>query len=223
MTEKELRNRVVTVAQSYLGVKEGTTQHQLIIDTYNSYTPHPRGYKVTYTDAWCAAFVSAVGIKTGLTRIMPVECSCAELLKLYKERGRWIEDDEYIPGPGDLILYDWQDTGVGDNRGAPDHVGIVEKVTNNKTISVIEGNYSDMVKRRMLAVDSRSIRGYCCPDYASICPKSVQEITVENAVKDIGLASPEYWIQVLEGQRTASANNIRALMDKYHAALAKKK
>ena len=75
----------------------------------------------------------------------------------------------------------------------------------------------------MIAVDSRSIRGYCCPDYASICPKSAQEVTVENAVKDIGLTSPEYWLQVLEGQRTASANNIRTLMDKYHAALAKKK
>lgn len=223
MTEKELRNRVVTVAQSWLGVKEGTTQHQLIIDTYNSYLPLPRGYKVTYTDSWCAAFVSAVGIKTGMTRIMPVECSCAELLKLYQARGRWVEDDGYIPSPGDLILYDWQDTGVGDNRGAPDHVGIVEKVTNGKTISVIEGNYSDMVKRRMLAVDSRSIRGYCCPDYGSICQKSVQEVTVDNAVKDIGLTSPDYWLEVLEGQRTASANNIRALMDKYHAALAKKK
>ena len=89
----------------------------------------------------------------------------------------------------------------------------------NKTISVIEGNYSDMVKRRMLAVDSRSIRGYCCPDYASICPKSAQEVTVENAVKDIGLTSPDYWLQVLEGQRTASAANVKSLMVKYHQAV----
>lgn len=33
--------------------------------------------------------------------------------------------------------------------------------------SIIEGNYSHMVKRRTLAVNGKYIRGYCLPDYAS--------------------------------------------------------
>lgn len=221
MTEKELRNRVVTISQTYLGVHEGSEQHKAIVDTYNDRIPLPRGYRVKYTDPWCATFVSAVAIKAGLTNIIPVECSCAELIRLAGQIGSWAEDDAHVPSPGDLILYDWQDTGVGDNRGAPDHVGIVEKVTNGKTIYIIEGNYSNMVKRRMLAVDSRSIRGYICPKYSSIATKSPEEITVDNAVKDIGINSPDYWLSVLRGEQTASGSNIKKLMDKYHAAIGK--
>lgn len=44
--------------------------------------------------------------------------------------------------------------------------------------------------------------------------------TVENAVEEIGMDSPEYWLDVIEGRREASAANVQALMDKYHAALA---
>ena len=47
------------------------------------------------------------------------------------------------------------------------------------------------------------------------------DITVANAVQDIGLNSPEYWDAVLRGTKTASGANIKALMDKYHAAMTK--
>ena len=221
MTERDLRQKVVSIAQCWLGTKEGSGGHHAIIDTYNGYTPRPRGYKVTYKDSWCAAFVSAVAIKAGLTAIMPVECSCGELLKLYKARGRWVENDAYVPSPGDLILYDWQDTGIGDCTGAPDHVGLVEQVT-GKTVTVIEGNYNDMVGRRILAADSRSIRGYCCPDYASRAAKSPEEVTVTNTVSDGVVTMPDYWLAVLRGERTASAANVKALMDKYHEALGRR-
>lgn len=63
-------------------------------------------------------------------------------------------------------MYDWQDTGKGDNTGGADHVGIVEKVVGN-TITIIEGNKGEAVARRTLAVNGRYIRGYCLPDYAS--------------------------------------------------------
>lgn len=48
------------------------------------------------------------------------------------------------------------------------------------------------------------------------------EATVQNAVKDIGLNSPNLWKEILQGKKTATAGNIKALMDKYHAALVKK-
>ncbi len=219
MNETEIRQKVVTIAQTYLGVYEGSEQHKAIVDTYNERTPLPRGYRVKYTDAWCATFTSAVAIKAGVAAIVPIECSCSELIRLAKQAGTWVEDDAHVPEPADLILYDWQDDGKGDCTGAPDHVGIVERVTNGKTLTIIEGNYKDAVTRRMLTVDSRSIRGYICPRYSVAATKDPEEITVQNAVKDIGLTSPDYWLAVLRGERAASARNIKSLMDKYHKAL----
>ena len=78
--------------------------------------------------------------------------------------GIWVESDSYVPSPGDYIFYDWDDNGIGDNRGDSDHVGIVEKVSDG-LIYVIEGNYSNAVKRRTLAVNGRYIRGYGVPKY----------------------------------------------------------
>lgn len=65
MTEKELRAKVVSIAEKYLGCKESNGSHRKIIDLYNSHKPLARGYPVKYTDAWCATFVSAVFIEAG--------------------------------------------------------------------------------------------------------------------------------------------------------------
>ena len=70
--------------------------------------------------------MSAVFIEAGLTEIAPTECGCGAMINLYKKIGRWEENDAYIPSPGDVVMYDWQDNGVGDNTGAADHVGIVK-------------------------------------------------------------------------------------------------
>ena len=67
MTEKELRQKVVDTAVSYLGCKEANGSHRKIIDLYNSHKPLARGYAVKYTDAWCSTFASAVAIACGLT------------------------------------------------------------------------------------------------------------------------------------------------------------
>ncbi|MCD8013293.1 MAG: phage tail tip lysozyme [Lachnospiraceae bacterium] len=159
-----LRSKVVAQAKAWLGCNESDGSHKAIIDVYNSHTPLARGYKVQYTDAWCATFVSAVAIKLGYTDIMPTECGCDKMIALYQGLGRWKEDDSYVPDAGDIIFYDWQDSGSGDNTGSSDHVGIVEKVSGS-TITVIEGNYSDSVKRRTLQVNGKYIRGFGLPKY----------------------------------------------------------
>lgn len=158
------RSAVVALVQSWIGKKESDGSHKSIIDIYNTYTPHPRGYKLQYTDAWCAGMVSALAIKLGYTDIMPVECSCYYLIEAAKKMGIWQEKDSYVPSPADLMLYDWEDSGSGDNTGNPDHVGVVEKVSGT-TITVIEGNYSNSVKRRTMQVNGKYIRGFICPKY----------------------------------------------------------
>lgn len=161
------RSVVVNILLSWKDAKEGSARHKEIIDLYNTLSPLPRGYKVTYTDAWCAATWSAAAAKAGYTAIMPVECSCYYLIEAAKEMGIWQENDAYIPDPGDAVLYDWDD-GVNyattDNTGAPEHVGGVWKVEGN-TIYVIEGNKNDAVGVRELKVNGRYIRGFICPKY----------------------------------------------------------
>lgn len=161
------RNEVVGLAQSWIGKKESDGSFKFIIDIYNSKTPLPRGYKLKYTDSWCAGTMSALAIKLGYTDIMPVECSCGQMIELAKKMGIWQENDSYIPLPADEILYDWDDNGVGDNTGWPDHIGLVEKVENG-IITVIEGNYSDSVKRRNIAVNGKYIRGFITPRYDDV-------------------------------------------------------
>lgn len=166
MKGQKLRENVVSIAQGYIGYNERDGSYKKIIDLYNSHKPLARGYVVKYTDAWCSTFASAVAIEAGLTDIIPTECGCEKHIELFKKLGSWQEKDDYVPKPGDYIFYDWQDTGVGDDTGAADHVGIVEKVV-GQTITVIEGNYSNAVRRRTIAVNGRYIRGYGVPNYAS--------------------------------------------------------
>lgn len=166
MNEKNLRQNFVNTACSYSGCNEADGSHQLIIDMYNSITPLPRGYKLSYSDPWCAAFVSAMAKLCGLLDIIFAECGCGRMIDKFKAAGRWMENDGYKPQEGDIIFYDWQDSGSGDNTGEPDHVGIIVSVS-GLTIKVIEGNISDKVGYRNIVVDAKYIRGYGLPDYAA--------------------------------------------------------
>lgn len=165
MTEKQLREKVVNTAVAWLGCKEADGSHRKIIDTYNSHKPLARGYAVKYTDAWCSTFVSAVAIAAEVTDILPTECGCEKHTELFKALGRWMENDAYVPAVGDVIFYDWQDTGAGDTTGYADHVGIVASVSGGM-MKIIEGNISNAVGYRNIAVNAKYIRGYGIPDYA---------------------------------------------------------
>ena len=166
MTENEIRQKVVSTALAWLGTRENTAKHQEMLDIYNSQRPLPRGTRMLASWPWCAAFVSTVSLQLGLRDIMPTECGCPSMVRLYQELGRWVEDDAYIPSPGDVVFYDWQDTGYGDNVGHPDHVGIVLDC-DGQTMTIIEGNNANAVNKRVLAVNDRFIRGFGIPDFAS--------------------------------------------------------
>lgn len=157
-------SKVVKQAKEWLGKKESNGSFKVIIDLYNSQKQLPVGYKVKYTDEWCATFVSAVAVKLGYTDIIPTECSCDRMIALFKKMGCWIENEDRTPAAGDIIFYDWQDNGVGDNKGSSDHVGIVEKVSGGQ-IHVIEGNKGQAVARRYLKINGKFIRGYGVPKY----------------------------------------------------------
>lgn len=205
-------NKVIEQARAWLGKKESDGTHKEIIDTYNKHKPLARGYKVKYTDAWCATFVSAVAIKLGYTSIIPTECSCGKMIALLQNAGVWVENDAHTPSSGDIIFYDFDDSGRGDNTGWADHVGIVETVANG-VITVIEGNLNNSVARREIAVNARYIRGYGVPKYTKEKPAPVVEYypqykgntkSIVDALKSIGVNST-----YAHRKKIAAKNNIK--------------
>lgn len=166
MTAQDLRAEVVAQARSWVGLKEADGSHRDIINIYNAIRPLPRGYRMSYSDPWCAAFVSAVGARCAMTAVILPECSCDAMIALYKARGRWAEEDNSPAKPGDLIFYDWDDSGVGDCTGSADHVGIIVEES-GYYYKIVEGNKNDAVGYRTIAKDSRFIRGFALPDYAA--------------------------------------------------------
>ena len=176
--------KLVEQARKWLGRKEADGSFREIVDLYNSHTPLARGYRVKYTDSWCAVFVSAAAIACGCTELIPTECSCGRMIQLMQEKGIWEENDAYSPRPGDIIFYDWQDSGKGDNTGWPEHVGIVES-TENGQITVIEGNLNNSVSRRKLAVNGRYIRGYGVPKYEADKPAETPQKSLDEVAKEV--------------------------------------
>lgn len=166
-------SELIKVLQSWVGKKEKDGSHKVIIDIYNGRKPLPRNYKVTYKDSWCATAMGALAIQCNATDIIPIECSCGEMIKLAQKMGIWVENENRVPAVGEIILYDWDDKtnfAATDNTGWPEHVGMVEKVVGNK-ITVIEGNISDAVGCRTIDVNGRYIRGYIVPKYeAEVAP-----------------------------------------------------
>ena len=204
MTENQLRSNVVSIMKGWLGWSEANGKHKKIVDIYNNHKPLARGYKVQYTDEWCATAVSAAFIKAGLTDIGFTECSCNRMIDLYKAKGRWEERDSYVPKIGDILMYDWQDNGIGDNVGSADHVGLVAAI-NGTRLTIIEGNKNESVSYRSINANGKYIRGYCLPDYASKASKPVEIVSTSTYskaafVRDIqkafgatvdGIAGPE--------------------------------
>ena len=197
---------LIAQAKVWIGCKESDGSHKKIIDVYNSHKPLARGYAVKYTDAWCATFVSACAIKTGMTDIIPTECGCGQMVKLFQNLGEWNESDSRTPNPGDIIFYDWDDKGSGDNKGNPDHVGIVEKVSGS-AITVIEGNKNDAVGRRTIQVNGRYIRGYGVPKYSGSASGSNTANSSSGASSSgTGLSKIPQWV----GKVTATCLNVRS-------------
>jgi hypothetical protein len=149
------RYDAVTQARSWVGAKESNGSHKKIIDVFNDYNPSCG--KIGYSTPWCAAFVSAVAIKTNTTDIIPVHSYCPTMLARFKDKSF---KKKYKPQGGDVVFYDWNRNKV------PDHVGMIESVS-GKNVTAIEGNYSDRVKRRTFKKGYSCLLAYGLPDYST--------------------------------------------------------
>ena len=223
MTENQLRSNVVSIMKGWLGWSEANGKHKKIVDIYNNHKPLARGYKVQYTDEWCATAVSAAFIKAGLTDIGFTECSCNRMIDLYKTKGRWEESDSYAPKIGDILMYDWQDNGIGDNVGSADHVGLIAAI-NGTRLTIIEGNKNESVSYRSINANGKYIRGYCLPDYASKASKPVEIVSTSTYskaafVRDIQKAFGATVDGIAGSETLNSTITLSAILNRKHEAI----
>jgi len=185
------RKRIISVAESYIGidVKPGSAARRDIVNSFN--TVRPQGYTAHVIDDWCAEFVTACAIiafgKKKANTYFPLSASCPVMIKVAKAKSIWKEKDSFKPLPGDFVLFDWDDPGRGgDNRGTPNHVGIVQKVEDGD-IYTIEGNFHDKVGIREFPVNWRYIRGFVRPLYEqfSISEKTQRKLSENDVIKAV--------------------------------------
>ena len=179
---------ILDIMRSWIGYSEANGRYMEILNTYNSHKPLARGYAIKPSDEWCDATVSACAIKAGAVDLIGTEVGVEQHVKIFKEKGIWIEDGTITPQAGDIIVFNWNDN-VQPNDGWSDHIGYVEYVENG-TITTIEGNMNGRVGRRNLRVGHGNIRGFARPRYAQSSSKPVQP-SKPQAQKDITTIAKE--------------------------------
>ena len=161
----ETINNFIAVAERFLGVREGTPQHSIILALYNSSKPSSE-YQMGPNDPWCAAFVGAVSGGCGLQNVIPVSAHCGRLEEALKKTGAVCTT---TPARGDIALFDWNGDGKYD-----DHVGIVTEVL-GVNITTIEGNRNDAVAYRTFSPGSTPVKFYH-PNWEGAPVKSTETV-----------------------------------------------
>lgn len=160
----------------YLGIKEGGLEHNEIVKAYNTLQGRPeglpRGIKAVMDYDWCAIFAAGQAHAMGLTDAYPMEMSCSKIIEIAKDMGIWIEDDSYIPVPGDWCIFAWKGQEGQENTLAPNHIGAVY-FSDGEIFLTVEGNKGDTVGTRALQVGDKRIRGFVHPDFSVCIGKSI--------------------------------------------------
>lgn len=153
---KKTAKNYIANCEKYLGCKESNGSHKKIIDIFNS--SKLKTFSVSYSDAWCAAFISAMAVETGMDKLIPISANCDEMYKKGTIMGISIPKSRWFPKVGDIIFYDWN------VNGELDHVGAVKSVNCNG-ITVIEGNKNDSVAYRDINYKNATITKILRPRY----------------------------------------------------------
>jgi peptidoglycan hydrolase-like protein with peptidoglycan-binding domain len=117
-----------------------------------------------FDGAWCDMSIS---YEAAHSDNLPAVCGkfayTVAHAQAFRSRGRW----HYGLGgarPGDVVFFDWSGT---QSIAAIDHVGLIEAVHSNGTVTTLEGNTSDVFQRRKR---SACIVGYGRPAYGDAAP-----------------------------------------------------
>ncbi|MCQ2546129.1 MAG: CHAP domain-containing protein [Clostridia bacterium] len=207
--DKWTREGVIALAKSYYGIRENSSKHRDIVNTFNS----ARKGAIGYWDPWCAAFVSAIEIKAGNSSLIPLGSYCPTMLSKFKKK---TYSKTYRPKTADVIFFDWNWNRV------PDHVGFVDNYNSTTDkITTIEGNCSDTVKCRTFKRGQYSfLLAYGLPAYSGPTgvnykepkkPEPQPEEQIEKA--DNAVSETEVQDAVSEAQGQDDYDRVVALAD----------
>ena len=146
---------MITQARKLLGTTEQPpgSNHNLVTVWYG------------FDGPWCDMSVSyEAGHSDNLPAVFGKFAYTVAHATAFQSHGRW----HYGLGgarPGDVVFFDWSGTRAIANI---DHVGLIEAVHSNDTITTLEGNTSDGFYRRLR--NSACVVGYGRPEYGDAAP-----------------------------------------------------
>ena len=186
------------------------------------YPPGSNNNKITdwygFDDAWCDMTVSyAAAHSDNLSAVCGKYAYTVAHAQAFQSRGRW----HYGLGgirPGDVVFFDWNGTR---SIGAIDHVGVVEAVHSNGTITTIEGNTSDACQRRTR--NSSCIVGYGRPSYGDASPLPSTDGILRKGSKGAAVKTLQQNLNTVMGAKlvvdgdfgAATDTSVRAFQKKY--------
>lgn len=143
---------IVAIASTQVGYRECS----------GGYTRYGGWYGIP-DGAWCAMFASFCINYAGVEGF-PYASLCQNWINELKGMDLYhsVNEEEYVPKPGDLVFFDWSGSTGGRTS---DHVGIVAEYVPATEfaaakIITIEGNYCDKVCKLSYPVTSGKIMGY---------------------------------------------------------------
>lgn len=177
-TTRGIRDKLLDICNQELGVGEPTGEDKYI-NWFNKNVLKTWGFALNV--AWCQIFATYVGVHAGLTsKEFPLTAGCDEGMNWFKNRGQWKNalayGGNYTPKKGDMVYYS-----STHNQNDSTHVGWAESCT-GETITVVEGNYSNKVKKRTIKLTDPYILGYGIVRY----PDEIHEGVIENSLTGTG-------------------------------------
>ena len=163
MTIQEAKNKLVALARSQVGYREGA-------NNYNKYAEDPRitqlyGWNVQ-NQPWCCTFVNWCFLNAfgtiGGRMTYGGSAACATQASYYKSNGAFTQS----PAVGDQIFFY--------SGGGINHTGIVVEV-NGAAIRTVEGNYSDKVSLCTYTQGNSIIAGYGRPKWSLAADEAADE------------------------------------------------
>jgi peptidoglycan hydrolase-like protein with peptidoglycan-binding domain len=172
-----------------------------------------------FDGAWCDMYISYVAAHSdNLAAVYGKFAYTVAHAQAFQRHGRW----HYGLGgarPGDVVFFDWSGTR---RLSQIDHVGVIEAVHANGTITTLEGNTSNAVRRRVR--NAACVVGYGRPAYGNAAPLPASDGILRQGARGQAVTTLQRQLNTVLGAgltvdgdfgpRTAQA--VVAFQHKYH-------
>lgn len=161
-SKEEIKNKLLEVARSQLGIKERSSNSDDIKynDWYYKRRVNNNGNSGKY--AWCAVFVSWCAEQSGISQdVIPKHCNTTVMKDMLLRNGGilHLKGTSYIPIRGDIIFF---------GANASQHIGIVD-YSSGGTVYYIDGNNTQTnphgVHYSSCSLTKSNLYGFVTPNY----------------------------------------------------------